>query len=105
MSFRYNFYSEKEANFEENWAIAVNYLAAARLPTTQNRTYSFQRGLPPRVLVDTDIAPFIPDFTPLQNEVLVSLKLLGDTDRNSGKNFKRVLENKSDLYRLEVWIN
>nr|BAC36026.1 unnamed protein product [Mus musculus] len=81
---RYNFYSEKEANFEENWAIAVNYLAAARLPTTQNRTYSFQRGLPPRVLVDTDIAPFIPDFTPLQNEVLVSLKLLGDTDRNSG---------------------
>ncbi|XP_021077542.1 protein LEG1 homolog [Mus pahari] len=81
---RYDFYSDKEANFEENWAIAVNYLAAARFPTTQNRTYSFQNALPPRVLVHTDIAPFIPDFTSLQNKVLVQLKLLGDTDRNSG---------------------
>ncbi|XP_028622300.1 protein LEG1 homolog [Grammomys surdaster] len=81
---RYDFYSDQEANFEKNWAIAVNYLGAARLPTTLNRAHSFQRGLPPRVLVDTDIIPFIPDFTPLQNEVLETLKLLGDSDRLSG---------------------
>lgn len=105
LSFRYDLYSDQEANFEKNWPIAVYYLGAAHLPTTLNRAHSFQRGLPPQVLVDTSIAPFIPDFTPLQNKVLVTLNLLGDIDRLSGKNFKSVLGNKSELYRLEVWIN
>ncbi|XP_217725.3 protein LEG1 homolog [Rattus norvegicus] len=81
---RYDFYSDQEANFGENWAIVVYYLGAARLPTTLNRSHSFQRGLPTRVLDDTDITPFIPDFTPLQNKVLVTLKLFGNTDRLSG---------------------
>ncbi|XP_031236190.1 protein LEG1 homolog [Mastomys coucha] len=81
---RYNFYSDQEASFEKNWAITVYYLGEARLPTTLIRAHSFQRGLPPRVLDDIDIAPFIPDFTPLQNKVLVTLNLLGDIDRYSG---------------------
>ncbi|XP_036024481.1 protein LEG1 homolog [Onychomys torridus] len=81
---RYAYYSGQEAKFEENWAITVNYLAATYLPTTMNRTYNFQKGLPPRVLVDTDIAPFITNFTSLQNTVLLSLTALGDTDRLTG---------------------
>ncbi|XP_052026013.1 protein LEG1 homolog [Apodemus sylvaticus] len=81
---RYDLYSDQEANFEKNWPIAVYYLGAAHLPTTLNRAHSFQRGLPPQVLDDTSIAPFIPDFTPLQNKVLVTLNLLGDIDRLSG---------------------
>ncbi|OBS72019.1 hypothetical protein A6R68_13404, partial [Neotoma lepida] len=77
----YTYYSDQEANFEENWAIAVTYLAAAYLPTTLYKTHRFQEGLPPHVLSDTDIAPFIANFTSLQNEVLLSLTDLGDIDK------------------------
>ncbi|XP_076783533.1 protein LEG1 homolog [Arvicanthis niloticus] len=81
---RYDYYSDNEANFVQNWAIAIHYLTAARLPTTLSRSHRFQSCLPPRILVDSDIAPFISDFTPLQNNVLIVLKLLGYTDRLSG---------------------
>ncbi|XP_027258656.1 protein LEG1 homolog [Cricetulus griseus] len=81
---RYAYYSEQEENFEQNWAIAVNYIAAAYFPTTLNRTNSFQKGLPPRVLYDTDIPPFIANFTSLQNKVLLSLTALGDIDELTG---------------------
>uniref|UniRef100_A0A8C6QP71 RIKEN cDNA 2310057J18 gene n=2 Tax=Nannospalax galili TaxID=1026970 RepID=A0A8C6QP71_NANGA len=81
---RYAYYFEPEADFEKNWAVAVNYLAASRLPTTLNRTHNFQAGFPPRVLVDGDIAPFIGDFTPLQNRVLLLLQVLGVTHRLTG---------------------
>ncbi|KAL6092325.1 hypothetical protein STEG23_014957 [Scotinomys teguina] len=95
---RYAYYSSPEANFEKNWAIAVNYLAAAYLPTTMDRTYRCQSGLPTRVLVNSDIAPFITDFTLLQNEVLLSLTALGNTDRNTGsaslKAWKFVMHSK-----------
>ncbi|ERE85746.1 Protein of unknown function DUF781 containing protein, partial [Cricetulus griseus] len=80
----YAYYSEQEENFEQNWAIAVNYIAAAYFPTTLNRTNSFQKGLPPRVLYDTDIPPFIANFTSLQNKVLLSLTALGDIDELTG---------------------
>ncbi|XP_010624076.2 protein LEG1 homolog [Fukomys damarensis] len=81
---RHTYYSEKEANFGDNWAVAVLYLAACRFPTTLIRTYKFQKGLPPRILNSTDIAPFIRDFTELQNIVLVALKMIGDVNRVTG---------------------
>ncbi|XP_051020539.1 protein LEG1 homolog [Acomys russatus] len=84
---RYAYYSDQEANFEKNWAIAVDYIAATRLPTTLSRVHSFQNGLPPRVLVDTDIAPYIADFTPLQNKVLVLLNVLGNIHHFTGSLF------------------
>lgn len=87
LSFRYAYYSDQESKFEKNWAIAVDYLAAAYYPTTLIRTHGFQKGLPPRILLDTDIAPFIADFTTTQNTVLLSLTVLGDTDQLTGTNF------------------
>ncbi|XP_049994140.1 protein LEG1 homolog [Alexandromys fortis] len=81
---RYAYYSYQESKFEKNWAIAVDYIAAAYYPTTLIRTSGFQKGLPPRILLDTDIAPFIADFTTTQNTVLLSLTALGDTDQVTG---------------------
>nr|XP_004651279.1 protein LEG1 homolog [Jaculus jaculus] len=81
---RYAYYVNPEADFEKNWAVAVNYLAAAQLPTTLTRSHSLQKGLASRMLLSTDKAPFIADFTPLQNSVLVALSSLGDTDRLTG---------------------
>lgn len=87
MSSRYAYYSDQESEFEKNWVICVDYLAAAYYPTTLIRTHYFQKGLPPRILLDTDIAPFIADFTTTQNTVLLLLTDLGDTDKLTGKNF------------------
>ncbi|CAH6778163.1 protein LEG1 homolog [Phodopus roborovskii] len=81
---RYAYYSKQEVKFEENWSIAVEYIAAAYFPTTLNRTNSFQKGLPPRLLYDTDIAPLIANFTSLQNQVLLSLTALGDIHKLTG---------------------
>ncbi|GAB1295005.1 hypothetical protein APTSU1_001023900 [Apodemus speciosus] len=80
---RYDYYSDKEANFVQNWAIAINYITVTHLPTTLKISHKFQNCLPPWILAGADIAPFIPGFTPLQNEVLVALKLLGYIDRIS----------------------
>ncbi|XP_004630363.1 protein LEG1 homolog [Octodon degus] len=81
---RYTYYSKEEANFGQNWAVSVNYLAASRVPTTLIRTYNFQKGLPPRVLTSADVAPFISNFTGLQNFVLVALDVIGDLHRYTG---------------------
>ncbi|XP_005065772.1 protein LEG1 homolog [Mesocricetus auratus] len=81
---RYAYYSKQEVKFEKNWVIAVHYIAAVYFPTTLKRTSNFQKALPPRVLSDSDIAPFIADFTSLQNTVLLSLTELGDIDRLTG---------------------
>uniref|UniRef100_A0A8C2VEZ9 Chromosome 6 open reading frame 58 n=1 Tax=Chinchilla lanigera TaxID=34839 RepID=A0A8C2VEZ9_CHILA len=80
---RYAYYSKQEANFGKNWAAAVLYLAAARLPTTLIRSSIFQKGLPPRILTNTDIAPSIGNFTDLQNVVLVALNIIGDMNRDT----------------------
>ncbi|CAO2628187.1 Protein LEG1 homolog [Lemmus lemmus] len=84
---RYAYYSKQESKFERNWAIGVNYIAAAYYPTSLIKTYGFQKALPSRILLDTDIAPFIADFSTNQNLVLLSITILGDTDKLTGKNF------------------
>lgn len=63
----------------------MKYLAAALFPTTLVRTYEFQKGLPPRMLVNGDRAPFIHDFTDFQNMVLLVLSFLRQVDNSPGK--------------------
>ncbi|KAF0878381.1 LEG1H protein, partial [Crocuta crocuta] len=82
---RLEYYSKPEANFGRNWCVAVKYLAASLFPTTLIRTNEFQKGLPPRVLVNGDRAPFISDFTDFQNTVLLVLNLLSRMNNSSGK--------------------
>ncbi|EHB16532.1 hypothetical protein GW7_05229 [Heterocephalus glaber] len=78
---RFMYYSKEEENLGVNWAITVNYLAASQFPTTLIRAYTFQKGLPPRILNSTDIAPFISNFTELQNIIVVALNIIGDMNR------------------------
>ncbi|XP_045661580.1 protein LEG1 homolog [Ursus americanus] len=73
---RLEYYSKPEADFGRNWCVAVEYLAASLFPTTLVRTYEYQKGLPPRMLVNGDRAPFIRDFTVFQNTVLLVLSFL-----------------------------
>uniref|UniRef100_A0A8D2DHV5 Protein LEG1 homolog n=1 Tax=Sciurus vulgaris TaxID=55149 RepID=A0A8D2DHV5_SCIVU len=81
---RYDFYSKKESEFARKWAIAVEYIGASRIPTTLIRIHKSQKHLPPRILVNTDTAPLISDFTALQNTVLLGLNTLGRVDKTSG---------------------
>ncbi|KAM4866338.1 protein LEG1 homolog [Thomomys bottae] len=89
---RFLYYSIPEANFEKSWVLIVNYLAAALYPATLVRTYDFQKVLPPQVLLTMDIAPFIKDFTPIQNVVLYSLTMFKEVNESTG------FSNLSDLY-------
>ncbi|XP_022417564.1 protein LEG1 homolog [Delphinapterus leucas] len=77
---RLEYYSKPEADFGRDWCVALDYLAAASFPTTFIQVSGFQKGLPPRVLVDGDKAPFISDFTDFQNTVLLGLNLLHQVD-------------------------
>uniref|UniRef100_F7EQS4 Chromosome 6 open reading frame 58 n=1 Tax=Callithrix jacchus TaxID=9483 RepID=F7EQS4_CALJA len=83
LTHRYDYYSKTEAHFERSWVVAVEYIAAVHFPTTLIRTYNFQKGLPPRILVTTDVAPFINDFTTFQNVVLLLLNMLGNMDKST----------------------
>ncbi|XP_014636695.1 PREDICTED: protein LEG1 homolog [Ceratotherium simum simum] len=73
---RLKYYSKQEADFERNWALFVDYLAPSLFPTTLIRTHEFQKGLPTRVLVSGDRAPFIKDFTGFQNTILLALNFI-----------------------------
>ncbi|EAW48093.1 hypothetical LOC389429, isoform CRA_a, partial [Homo sapiens] len=79
---RYDYYSKAEAHFERSWVLAVDHLAAVLFPTTLIRSYKFQKGMPPRILLNTDVAPFISDFTAFQNVVLVLLNMLDNVDKS-----------------------
>ncbi|XP_027803200.1 protein LEG1 homolog [Marmota flaviventris] len=78
---RYVYYSKQEAKFEKNWVNAVEYIGAARIPTTFIRVYESQKGLPPRILSKMDTASGISDFTALQNTVLSGLSVLGTVSK------------------------
>lgn len=67
----------------------VGYIAASLFPTTLIRVHEFGKTLPPRMLVNGDKAPFISDFTELQNNVLFGLNLLHELDNATGKNLMR----------------
>ncbi|XP_004674165.1 PREDICTED: protein LEG1 homolog [Condylura cristata] len=73
-------YSKPERYFERNWLLLLQYLNEMRFPTTLTRTHEFQQGLPDRMLASGDQAPFISDFTNLQNTVLFALNLLCKVD-------------------------
>ncbi|XP_059886409.1 protein LEG1 homolog [Delphinus delphis] len=88
---RLEYYSKPEADFGRDWCVALDYLAAASFPTTFIQVSGFQKGLPPRVLVDGDKAPFISDFTDFQNTVLLGLNLLHQVD------------NATDSLSLTIW--
>ncbi|XP_052502049.1 protein LEG1 homolog [Budorcas taxicolor] len=77
---RLEYYSKPEAGFGKDWCVVLDYLAAASFPTIFSTVSEFQKALPPRVLVDGDRAPFISDFTGLQNIVLLGLNLLHEVD-------------------------
>ncbi|KAM9665215.1 protein LEG1 homolog [Trichechus inunguis] len=81
---RLNNYLKPEAYFEISWSVAVEYIAASNFPTTLIRTSDFQKGLPPRMLVTGDVAPFIRNFTAFQNIVLFSVNTLHKVDNATG---------------------
>ncbi|KAM9676048.1 protein LEG1 homolog [Dama dama] len=81
---RFEYYSKPEAGFGKDWSVFVDYVAAANFPTIFSTVSAFQKALPPRVLVDGDRAPFISDFTDVQNIVLLGLNLVGEVDRATG---------------------
>lgn len=65
--------------------MSVKYIGAIEFPTTLIKTHEFQKVLPQRMLVDGDKAPFINDFTELQNMVLLGLKVVYEVDYYTGK--------------------
>ncbi|XP_012882273.1 PREDICTED: protein LEG1 homolog [Dipodomys ordii] len=109
---KFLYYSEPEANFEKSWCVVVNYLVASLYPPTLIRTHIFEKGLPPRVLLKTDIAPFIKGFTPLQNVVVLSLnglrKLDESTDSESLTGWETLMKTKTArklvLLLMEIFI-
>ncbi|XP_077018966.1 protein LEG1 homolog isoform X2 [Tamandua tetradactyla] len=82
---RYEYYTKPEADFARNWIVAMEYFAASLFPTTLTRVHKFQKGLPPRLLVTGDVAPFISDFTDFQNTVLFYLNYLFEVDESTGR--------------------
>ncbi|XP_069931013.1 protein LEG1 homolog [Oryctolagus cuniculus] len=96
---RFIYYSKSEAEFGKNWTVAVEYLAAALIPTTMVRVHESQKGLPPRILVETDVAPFISDFTYLQNMVLSALDILCSVDQLTGEDMVIYRANVNLLYK------
>lgn len=88
-TFRFKYYSKPEANFGRSWLVNVKYIAAIEFPTTLIRTHDFQKVLPQRMLVDGDTAPFISDFTELQNMVLLGIKLIYEVDKYTGKDLMK----------------
>ncbi|NWU67211.1 LEG1H protein, partial [Pterocles burchelli] len=76
--------SDPEANFGEDWASAVDFIAATHFRTDLPTTNNFQAFLPQRMLVEGDVLPFICDFSPQQNRVLVSMKALHRANQLTG---------------------
>ncbi|NXU15587.1 LEG1H protein, partial [Pardalotus punctatus] len=76
--------SDPEANFGEDWANAVDFIAATHFCTDLPTTNNFQAFLPQRMLVEGDVLPSISDFSPQQNRVLVSLRALHKANKSTG---------------------
>ncbi|XP_065257635.1 protein LEG1 homolog [Emys orbicularis] len=76
--------SGPEASFGENWANAVDFIAATHFSADLQNTNYFQAFLPPRMLSERDQAPFISDFSPEQNKVLLAFCVLHKTNELTG---------------------
>ncbi|NXD76703.1 LEG1H protein, partial [Halcyon senegalensis] len=75
---------DTEANFGEDWANGVDFIAATYFSTDFLTTNKFQAFLPQRMLVDRDVLPSISDFSPQQNRVLLSLRSLHKANQLTG---------------------
>ncbi|XP_014798101.1 PREDICTED: protein LEG1 homolog [Calidris pugnax] len=75
---------DPEANFGEDWANAVDFIAATHFSTDLQSTNQFQTFLPQRMLVEGDVLPSISDFSPQQNRVLLSLRVLHRANQLTG---------------------
>ncbi|XP_049656133.1 protein LEG1 homolog [Accipiter gentilis] len=76
--------SDPEANFGEDWANAVDFIAATHFSTDFLTTNNFQAFLPQRMLVEGDVLPSISDFSPQQNRVLLSMRTLHKANQLTG---------------------
>ncbi|NXY40850.1 LEG1H protein, partial [Ceuthmochares aereus] len=76
--------SDPEANFGEDWANAVDFIAATHFSTDLQNTNNFQVFLPQRMLVEGDVLLSISDFSPQQKNVLVSLRALHEANQLTG---------------------
>ncbi|XP_035179103.1 protein LEG1 homolog [Oxyura jamaicensis] len=76
--------SDPEANFGEDWANAVDFIAATHFSTDLQTTNNFQAFLPQRMLVEGDVLPSISGFSPQQNRVLLSLRALHKANQLTG---------------------
>ncbi|NXO28941.1 LEG1H protein, partial [Cisticola juncidis] len=81
---RLKYLSHPEATFGEDWANGVDFIAATHFSTDLQTTNTFQAFLPQRMLVEGDVPPFISDFSPEQNRVLVSLRALHKANELTG---------------------
>ncbi|XP_064026192.1 protein LEG1 homolog [Pogoniulus pusillus] len=73
-----------EATFGADWANAVDFIAATHFSTDFVNTNNFQAYLPQRMLVEGDDPPSISDFSPQQNQVLLSMGALHKANRLTG---------------------
>ncbi|XP_009878455.1 PREDICTED: UPF0762 protein C6orf58 homolog [Charadrius vociferus] len=76
--------SDPEADFGEDWANAVDFIAATHFSTDLQTTNQFQAFLPQRMLTEGDVLPSISDFSPQQNRVLLSLTALHKANQLTG---------------------
>lgn len=76
--------SDPEANFGEDWANAVDFIAATHFSTDFLTTNNFQAFLPQRMLVEGDVLPSTSDFSPQQNRVLLSMRTLHKANQLTG---------------------
>ncbi|XP_006139490.2 protein LEG1 homolog [Pelodiscus sinensis] len=76
--------SGPEAGFGENWANAVDFIAATHFSADLQNINYFQAFLPPRMLSESDQVSFISDFSPEQNIVLLSLCTLHKANKLTG---------------------
>lgn len=83
-SFSLKYLSDPEATFGKDWANAVDFIAATHFCTDLPTTNIFQSFLPQRMLVEEDVLPSISDFSPQQDKVLVSLRVLHKANKLTG---------------------
>ncbi|NXK52121.1 LEG1H protein, partial [Chauna torquata] len=78
------YFSDPEASFGEDWANAVDFIAATHFSTDLQSTNNFQAFLPQRMLVEGDVFPSISDFSAQQNRVLLLLRALHKANQLTG---------------------
>ncbi|NXI51169.1 LEG1H protein, partial [Chloroceryle aenea] len=81
---RLKYLPASEANFGEDWANGVDFIAATHFSTDFLTTNNFQAFLPQRMLTERDVLPSVSDFSPQQKRVLLSLRALHKANQLTG---------------------